>query len=64
MAVADIEGVGGVHEVEKAHHVLVVIERLANAHHHDIGNAKPAVALGGNDLPEKLGGEQIAHPSA
>ena len=61
MAVADIESRFGIYELQELDNVIVVVKRLADAHHYDIGNALTRIALCGDDLAEKLGGEKVAH---
>ena len=64
MSVTDTDTVLTVHQMQEAKHVVIIIQRLANSHHDDIGDAFPHVLLCRNHLPEKLPGGQIAHPSA
>ena len=61
MAIADIESVGMPHKTQKFQHVVVVVKGLADAHHNDIGDAFPKIAGGGDDLSQKLGGDEVAH---
>ena len=44
---ADVHALGVVHHGDRAHGVVVVCERLAHAHEHDVGDLRHLVLLGG-----------------
>ena len=60
---ADIQPVGAVDQLQEAQHVVHVVQRLADAHEHDVGHGQAAVQLGEKHLIQQLGGAQIPHLS-
>ena len=64
VAVANVEPCLTVYKVQKLDNVIIVIQRLTNAHHNNVGNALTNVLLSGNYLPKQLCGSQVAHATA
>ena len=64
MAVADILPLGMIDQLQKLHHVIKIIKRLANAHHHNAANTLTAILGGGDHLPQQLTHREIAHLAA
>ena len=58
---ADVQPVRVVHQLKKAADVVAVIERLADAHEHDVGDLAPGIELRKEHLIEHLRGGQVAH---
>mgnify|MGYP000846358341 CR=1 FL=1 len=58
---SDIQPVRVRHQPEKLHHVVVVVQRLADTHHDDVGDALAEVALRRDDLPQQFARHEIAH---
>ena len=63
VAHADVHPVGAGNDGEKIHHIVEVVQRLADAHEHDVADALADVLLGGVDLPCYLPCFQVAHPA-
>ena len=64
MPISDADAVGMIDEAKEAKHLIVIIKRLADAHHHDAVDSLAAIARNGKDLPKKLGGTKITHAPA
>ena len=58
---ADIQAIRAVDQLQKLQNVVLVIQRLANAHQNDIGDIQSAVQLGEKHLIQYLGGCQVPH---
>ena len=54
---------GGRDVLEKAHDFVEIIQRLPNAHQHDVGDALPDVLLGGVNFGAYLACLEVAHPA-
>ena len=52
MAETDVQSVVSADETEKLHYVIVIIERLADAHKHNIGDAYTRIVLCDKHLTE------------
>ena len=61
VSVTDIEASGEVNELQKLDYVVKIIERLTDAHHNNVRHSLTSVARCGDDLTEKLGGEEVTH---
>ena len=61
---ADVHPVRAVDKLQKAHDRIKVIQRLADAHEHDIGNRKSGIDLTEQHLIEKLRGSEPSHKAA
>ena len=59
----DVDPLGGGDQGEELHHLVEVIQRLADPHQDDVGNALPDVLLGGVDFRADLPRLQIADPA-
>ena len=59
----DVDPLGGRDQGEELHHLVKVVQRLADAHEDDVGDALPDVLLGGVDLGADLPRLQVAHPA-
>ena len=57
----DVHAVGMVDKLQKSHHIRAVIERLADAHEHDVGNFLPRIELRKEHLIEHFRRRQVAH---
>ena len=64
MAHADVEPLLRGDQLQKAQHVLVVIQGLAHAHQHNVGDALPGVHGGRLHLGENLRGGKVAGKAA
>ena len=64
MAIAYVDAVLNSHEMQEFYYVRIVVERLAYAHHNDIGYTLAHILGGGDYLTEKLGRSEITHLSA
>ena len=49
--------------MQKAQNLLVVVQRLADAHEHNVGDPLPNVPLGGVHLGRDFARHQVAHPA-
>ena len=54
VAHADVHAVRAVDKLEKAHDIVEVIQRLTDAHQHNIGDRQAGIQLGKEHLVEKL----------
>ena len=61
MPLPDIESIRIVDKAQEFQCIVVVVKRLADAHHHNVGNALTGVVLCGNDLTEHFRRLQIAY---
>ena len=57
---ADVHAVSMAHQLQKLHHVVVVVQRFTGTHQHDVGYPSAAVLLGKEDLIQNLCRGQIA----
>ena len=57
----DVHAVRVIHQLQKAQHVFHVIQRLTDAHQHDIRYLPPGIQLGKQHLIQHLRGAQIPH---
>lgn len=64
MAGADAGSVGGVEHAQRGEHVVVVVERLALAHHDDARDTRLEVVGNVRDLVKHLGGRERARETA
>ena len=53
-----------VHQLQKAHHIVKIVQRLADAHQHDVGNGQAGVHLCKQHLVQHFIGFQPPHQSA
>ena len=60
----DILSIGVVHQFEKAHHVIKIIKRFANAHEDDIRDLAARLTLGVKHLIQHLRGLKAADQAA
>ena len=60
----NVKPIGVVYQREKPHHVVKIVQRLPNPHQHDVGDFRPAVLLGKDDLVKNLSGCQVPHLAA
>ena len=61
VAHADIDALGRGDILQKAHHFVKVVQRLADAHEHDMGDALADIFLGSVDLGADLACFKVAH---
>ena len=59
----DVHALGGRDVLEKAHDFVEIIQRLPDAHQHDVGDALPDVLLGGVNFGADLPRLEVAHPA-
>ena len=77
MAHGDIHAINAVHQLQKPHHVIKVIQRFSNAHEHDVRHRQAGIHLGKQHLvqhfkrlqppyqtPKGGGAESAAHTAA
>ena len=62
VAHADIDALGRGDVLQKTHHFVKVVQRLADTHEHDMGDALADILLGGVDLGADLACFKVAHP--
>ena len=62
--VADVQPRRVPDKAQKFHHVVIVVERLSDAHEHHAVDALARVERRGDDLPEHLGRGQVPHLAA
>ena len=62
IAHADIDALGRGDIFQKAHYLVKVIQRLADAHKHDMRDTLADILLGGVDLGADLSRFKVAHP--
>ena len=53
---ADIHAVGVIDELQKPQHIRPVVERLADAHEHNVGDLPPGIELRKEHVVEHFGG--------
>ena len=64
MAHTDVQPFWVVHQLQKAHHVVVVVQGLADAHEDDVGDGQSGVLLGKHHLIQDLRRLQPPHQAA
>ena len=64
MSVADVYSLLVTDKAQEFHHVVIVIKRLANSHHNDVGDALSHVLLRRKHLTQQLGWAKITHLAA
>ena len=52
-----------IHQLQKLQHIVPIIQRLADAHEHDVGDLPSGVKLRKQHLIQHFRGRQIPHPS-
>ena len=60
----NVHALRAVHQLQKAHHIVKIVQRLANAHQHDVGNGQARVHLREQHLVQHFIGLQPPHQSA
>ena len=61
MAHGDVHTVGVIHKLQKAHHIVKIIQRLTDTHQHNVRDGKAGFHLGKEHLVQHFIGFQTAH---
>ena len=64
VAHADVQSVRAVNQLEKLHDRIKIVQRLPDAHQHNVGNRKSGIDLAEQHLVQKLRRSESAHQSA
>ena len=63
MALSDVDSLRAAYQMQELEHVVVVVERLAGAHQHNVGDLFAAVLLHEQDFVQNLACGQTARAS-
>ena len=63
MALSDVDPLRTAHQMQEFEHVFIVVERLAGAHQHNVGDLFTAVLLHEQDFVQNLACGQTARAS-
>ena len=64
VAHGNIHALGAVHQLQKTHDVVKIIQRLPNAHEHNVGNGLAGIHLSKQHLIQHFKGLQLPHQAA
>ena len=64
MAHGDIHALRAVHQLQEAHHIVEIVQRLSNAHEYNVRNGLTGIHLGKEHLVQHLKGLQAAHQAS
>ena len=64
MAHADVHALGVIHQLQKAHHIVKIVQRLTDAHKDNVGNGLAGVQLGIQYLIQNFRRFQGTHQAA
>ena len=64
MAHGDIHALRAVHQLQEAHHIVKIVQRLSNAHEYNVRNGLTGIHLGKEHLVQHLKGLQAAHQAS